>query len=186
MRRAACSSTAHQARVGAAAPRKVGDPSRVLAALCKLPVGFFFLAAVPMALPLMPALERHALLQRAALIRVLVAHAPAVLLALLVAGVALTRVHRGQSGLQDLVGIGIGRYGSIADRSAAPHPEGRAHRAVVVADGGRGTDRAGCRCAAEWLAREVPQGPLVHRRTDFNTLSDGARATVIRRPRTSC
>jgi hypothetical protein len=100
-------------------------PALVLAALCKLPVGFFFLAAVPMALPLMPAQERHALLQRAALIRVLVAHAPAVLLALLVAGVALTRVHHGQSpgfGLQDLVGIGIRRYGSIAETIGVPRP----------------------------------------------------------------
>jgi 4-amino-4-deoxy-L-arabinose transferase-like glycosyltransferase len=97
----------------------------VLAALCKLPVGFFFLASLPMALPFMPAQERGALLRPNVLIRLLAAHAPAMLLALLVAGVALVRVRQGRSpgfGLQDLMAIGMGQYGSIAAAIGVPRP----------------------------------------------------------------
>jgi len=85
----------------------------VLAALSKLPVGFIFLTSMPLALLLMPAQERRALMQRQVLVRIAVAHFPAVLLALAVIVVALVRMRRGKPpgfGVQDLVGIGLGGY----------------------------------------------------------------------------
>jgi len=97
----------------------------VLAALCKLPVGFFFLAALPLTLPFMPDRDRAALLRPDVLRRLLGAHAPAVLLALLMAGVALVRVLHGRSpgfGLQDLMGIGMGWFASIAAVIGVPRP----------------------------------------------------------------
>lgn len=89
----------------------------VLAALSKLPVGFVFLSSMPLALLLMPADERRTLLHTAALTRLVVAHVPAALLAVAVIVVALVRVRRGQVagfGVQDFIGISLGRYQGIA------------------------------------------------------------------------
>jgi 4-amino-4-deoxy-L-arabinose transferase-like glycosyltransferase len=97
----------------------------VLAALAKLPVGFIFLTSMPLALLLMPAHKRRALVQPPALARVIAAHAPAALLALTVVGVAVVRLRRGQSpgfGLQDLIGIGMGHYHGIAAAIGVPRP----------------------------------------------------------------
>jgi 4-amino-4-deoxy-L-arabinose transferase-like glycosyltransferase len=99
--------------------------SLVLAALCKLPVGFVFLGSLPLALPLMPAPARRALLRPPALRRALAAHAPAILLALAVLLVAMLRLRRGQSpgfGLQDLAGVGLGRYPDIAASLGVARP----------------------------------------------------------------
>jgi hypothetical protein len=89
----------------------------VLAALCKFPVGFVFLASMPLALLLLPSHERRTLLRPPALAKVLAAHAPAALLALVVSVTAIIRVARGQPpgfGLQDLMGVGMGQYQDIA------------------------------------------------------------------------
>jgi 4-amino-4-deoxy-L-arabinose transferase-like glycosyltransferase len=97
----------------------------VLAALSKLPVGFFFLAAMPLALLLMPADERRGMLSRPVLAKVIVAHMPAALLTLGVIGVAVVRMRRGQVpgfGVQDLIGIGMGRYHDIAAAIGVPPP----------------------------------------------------------------
>jgi hypothetical protein len=91
--------------------------SLVLVAFCKFPVGFFFLIAMPLALLLMPAHERRELLRPPVLRNLLGAHAPAVLLAAAVVVAAFLRVRSGRSpgfGLQDLMGIGAGRYKDIA------------------------------------------------------------------------
>ena len=91
--------------------------SLVLEAFCKFPIGFYFLIATPMALLLMPSRERRELLRRPALWNLLGAHVPAALLAAAVGGVAYIRVRSGHSpgfGLQDLMGIGAGRYHDIA------------------------------------------------------------------------
>jgi hypothetical protein len=96
----------------------------VVAAFCKLPVGFVFMASMPMALLLMPALERRRLL-RPGLTKVLAAHAPVTLLAMLVLVTAVLRLRHGQSpgfGLQDLIGIGIGHYRDIATTIGVPRP----------------------------------------------------------------
>jgi 4-amino-4-deoxy-L-arabinose transferase-like glycosyltransferase len=97
----------------------------VVAALSKLPVGFVFLISMPMALVLMPAPERRRLLAAPDLAKVLAAHAPATLVALLVLGVAALRMRRGQSpgfGLQDLLGVGMGHYPGIAASMGVPRP----------------------------------------------------------------
>jgi hypothetical protein len=97
----------------------------VVAALCKLPVGFVFLISMPMALLLMPAPERRRLLGPPDLAKVLAAHAPATLFALLMLGVAALRMRRGQSpgfGLQDLLGVGLGQYPGIATSMGVPRP----------------------------------------------------------------
>lgn len=97
----------------------------VLAALCKLPVGFVFLGSLPLALLLMPAPARRALLRPPALTRALAAHGPAILLALAVLLVAMLRLRRGQSpgfGLQDLAGVGLGRYPDIATSMGVARP----------------------------------------------------------------
>jgi len=99
--------------------------SLVLAALCKLPVGFIFLIATPLALWVMPATERSRLLRAPALARLLMAHAPVVLLALLVFVVAVIRTRHGQSpgfGLSDLVGIGLGHYQDPGAAAGVSHP----------------------------------------------------------------
>jgi 4-amino-4-deoxy-L-arabinose transferase-like glycosyltransferase len=91
--------------------------SLVLVAFCKFPVGFFYLITMPLALLLMPSHERRGLLRPPALRNLLGAHAPAALLAAAVLVAALIRVRSGRSagfGLQDLVGIGAGRYHDIA------------------------------------------------------------------------
>jgi hypothetical protein len=85
----------------------------VLAACCKLPVGFVFLTSMPLALALMPVDMRRRYLQGAVLAKLLAAHGPAILLAMAVAGLSLVRWQRGQTpgfGVQDLVGIGLGGY----------------------------------------------------------------------------
>jgi hypothetical protein len=97
----------------------------VLAALCKLPVGFVFLTAMPLGLLLMPAHERRTLLHRPALAKVLVAHLPALVLALAVAVVVVMRTQRGQVpgfGVQDLIGIGLGRYHDIGAAIGVQRP----------------------------------------------------------------
>jgi 4-amino-4-deoxy-L-arabinose transferase-like glycosyltransferase len=89
----------------------------VLAAFCKFPVGFVFLASMPLALLLLPSHERQTLLHPPVLAKVLAAHAPAALLALIVAATAIIRVAHGQPpgfGLQDLLGVGMGQYQDIA------------------------------------------------------------------------
>jgi hypothetical protein len=91
--------------------------SFMLAAFCKFPVGFVFLITLPLALLLMPSDARAGLLQRPALTKLLLAHAPVVLLGMLVMSVAIGRVHGGRLpgfGLQDLMGIGLAGYPDIA------------------------------------------------------------------------
>jgi 4-amino-4-deoxy-L-arabinose transferase-like glycosyltransferase len=98
--------------------------SLVLAPLCKIPVGFIFLTSIPLALLLMPAPERRRLLQPPALAKLLAAHAPAALLALLMILVAVIRWRRGQTlgfGLQDLTGIGLGYYQDIGIGISRPN-----------------------------------------------------------------
>jgi hypothetical protein len=89
----------------------------VLASFCKFPVGFVFLIAMPLALLLMPPHERGHWLRQPLSAKLLAAHAPAVLLALVVIVVAMIRWHRGQSpgfGLRDFAGIAMGGYQNIA------------------------------------------------------------------------
>lgn len=89
----------------------------VLAAFCKFPVGFVFLISMPLALLLMPPGNRRSLMQQPVLTKLLAAHAPGVLLVLIVIVTALIRSQRHQSpgfGLQDFVGIALGRYDDIA------------------------------------------------------------------------
>ncbi len=96
----------------------------VLAAFCKFPVGFVFLISMPLALLLMPPHERLGLLHQPVLTRLLASHAPAALLALGVIVAAIIRLRRGQSpgfGLQDLVGVGMGRYRGIGAAIGIPH-----------------------------------------------------------------
>lgn len=90
--------------------------SLVLAAMCKLPVGFIFVLVLPLALALMPPTMRSEL-TRPSLAKLMASQAPVWLLALAVAGIAALRFERGQLpgfGLQDLFGIGAGRYQDIA------------------------------------------------------------------------
>jgi hypothetical protein len=97
----------------------------VLAAFCKFPVGFVFLVSMPLALAMMPASQRRPLLVAPQLARLLAALAPVAVLALVVIGVAVIRWQRGQSpgfGLQDLLGIGLGRYHTIGAGSGGPRP----------------------------------------------------------------
>jgi 4-amino-4-deoxy-L-arabinose transferase-like glycosyltransferase len=99
--------------------------SLVVAAFCKFPVGFVFLVSMPLALLLMPSCERRRLLEAPHLTRLLLAHAPVVMLAVIVAVVAGVRLHSGRSpgfGLQDLAGIGLGQYQNIGAGSGGPRP----------------------------------------------------------------
>jgi hypothetical protein len=99
--------------------------SLVLAAFCKFPVGFVFLASMPLALLLLPSHERRTMLHPPVLAKVLTAHAPAVLLALVVAVTAIVRLARGQSpgfGLQIVMGVGMGQYQDIAMAIGVPRP----------------------------------------------------------------
>jgi 4-amino-4-deoxy-L-arabinose transferase-like glycosyltransferase len=98
--------------------------SLVLAAFCKFPVGFVFLISMPLALALMPTAQRRPLLQ-AHLTRLPAALAPVALLGLAVIAVGFIRWRRGQLpgfGLQDLLGIGLGHYQSIAAEIGVPRP----------------------------------------------------------------
>ena len=95
----------------------------VLAAFCKFPVGFVFLIAMPLALLLMPSHARRSLLRPPTLTRLLAAHAPVALLALVVIIVVVIRMHSGRPpgfGVQDLIGIGTGRYHDIAGVIGVP------------------------------------------------------------------
>jgi 4-amino-4-deoxy-L-arabinose transferase-like glycosyltransferase len=95
----------------------------VLAAFCKFPVGFVFLIAMPLALLLMPSHERRTLLRPPALTKLLAAHAPVALLALVVIIVIVIRMRSGRLpgfGVQDLIGIGTGRYRDIAGVIGVP------------------------------------------------------------------
>jgi 4-amino-4-deoxy-L-arabinose transferase-like glycosyltransferase len=97
----------------------------VLAAFCKFPVGFVFLASMPLALLLLPSHERRTLLHPPVLAKVLAAHAPAAVLALVVSVTALIRMAHGQPpgfGLQDLMGVGMGQYQDIATVIGVPRP----------------------------------------------------------------
>lgn len=97
----------------------------VLAAFCKLPVGFIFFVSMPLALALMPASQRQRLPVKAHLTRLLVALAPVALLGLAVIVAAVIRWQRGLSpgfGLQDLLGIGLGHYQSIGAGIGGPRP----------------------------------------------------------------
>lgn len=91
--------------------------SLLLAASCKLPVGFIFALTAPLALVFMPAEARSALLRRPVMARLIAAHLPLFLLALAVTAAATLRLRQGQPpgfGIQDLVGIGAGSYADIA------------------------------------------------------------------------
>ena len=95
----------------------------VLAAFCKFPVGFVFLIAMPLALLLMPLHERRTLLRPPVVTKLLTAHVPLALLALVVIIVAISQARRGRPlgfGLQDLLGIGVGRYHDIAETIGIP------------------------------------------------------------------
>lgn len=97
--------------------------SLVLAAFCKFPVGFVFLMAMPLALLLMPRHERRILLRPPVVTKLLAAHVPVALLALVVIIVAVIQAHRGRPlgfGLQMLLGIGGGRYHDIAETIGIP------------------------------------------------------------------
>lgn len=97
----------------------------VLAALSKLPVGFVFLISVPLALLLMPAHDRRAMLHAPMLTRLIVAHVPVALLTVAVIVVAVVRLQRGQVpgfGVQDFLGISAGLYQGIAAAIGVPRP----------------------------------------------------------------
>jgi 4-amino-4-deoxy-L-arabinose transferase-like glycosyltransferase len=97
----------------------------VLAAFCKFPVGFVFLASLPLALLLMPAPERQRLLARPALTKAIAAQIPATCLASAVLLAAFLRLQRGQSpgfGIQDLLGIGLGYYEGIETAMGVGRP----------------------------------------------------------------
>jgi hypothetical protein len=73
----------------------------------------------------MPARERRGLLQPPGWAKVLVAHAPAAGLAVGILTAGVLRARRGQFpgfGLQDLMGIGLGRYPAIAAAIGIPRP----------------------------------------------------------------
>ena len=100
--------------------------SLVLVAFCKLPVGFFFVGAAPLALASMPADERRYWLGGPRLRLLLLAHAPVLVMATAVAVIAGIRWHSGRIpgfGLQDLLGIGLGQYQNIAAGNGGPRPD---------------------------------------------------------------
>jgi len=88
----------------------------VFGALSKLPVGFVLIIEVPLALLLMPAPSRRMLLRAPQFGRLLAAHVPVILLAVLVVGTAIVRVRHGLApgfGLTDFAGVGLGAYRDI-------------------------------------------------------------------------
>jgi 4-amino-4-deoxy-L-arabinose transferase-like glycosyltransferase len=96
-----------------------------LAALCKLPVGFVVLSAIPLALLLMPAWQRQPLLLPPVRGWLLRAHVPTVLLGMVVLLVAVFRWRHGHTpgfGVQDLVGVGGGGAGDIGAAMGVPRP----------------------------------------------------------------
>ena len=97
----------------------------VIGAVCKLPVGFVLLDTMPLAVMLMPREQRRALMEGQVLRRALAAHAPAIVLALLVFGMAFIRMRRGLVpgfGLQDLIAIGAGPQYDIAATIGVARP----------------------------------------------------------------
>jgi len=100
--------------------------SLVLAAFCKMPIGFVFLTSIPIALLLMPVCERQRMLrQPAVLAKLLMAHAPVAVLALVVAITAVIRWRHGHSpgfGLQDLAGIGLGNNQEMGAGAGVSRP----------------------------------------------------------------
>ena len=100
--------------------------SLVLAAFCKMPIGFVFLASVPFALLLMPTPERQRmLLQPRAIAKLLMAHAPVVVLGLVVVVTAVIRWRHGHSpgfGLRDLAGIGLGNNQDMGAGAGVSRP----------------------------------------------------------------
>jgi len=100
--------------------------SLVLAAFCKMPIGFVFLTSIPIALLLMPVCERQRMLrQPAVLAKLLMAHAPVAMLALVVVITAVIRWRHGHSpgfGLQDLAGIGLGNNQEMGAGAGVSRP----------------------------------------------------------------
>lgn len=97
----------------------------MLAAFCKFPVGFVFLFAMPLALWMIPAVDRQSLTRVPSSIRLLAAYTPVAALLLVVAMVGIYRLHKGLSpgfGIQDLMGIGFGRYSDIGAAIGVPRP----------------------------------------------------------------
>jgi 4-amino-4-deoxy-L-arabinose transferase-like glycosyltransferase len=97
-----------------------------VAALCKLPVGFILLVWMPLAVALMPAAQRQTLLRHPFKAQSLVAHAPAMLMALCVILVGGIRAAHGASpgfGLRDLFGVGLGQYEDIGAAIGVPRPD---------------------------------------------------------------
>ena len=94
-----------------------------LGALCKLPVGFIFLLPVALALLLMPRAQRSTLLQSWP--KLVAAVMPTVLLAVLIAVIALHEARTGVPlafGIQDLLGLGAGAYGDVAQVMGTARP----------------------------------------------------------------
>jgi hypothetical protein len=98
----------------------------LVAACCKLPVGFVLSVALPLGIALMPSDQRRNLLLQPGAPRLLVAAVvPVVLLALAVFVVAAIRVRRGQDpgfGLADLHGIALGGYVTLGTGGRLPRP----------------------------------------------------------------
>ena len=98
----------------------------VLAAFCKFPMGFVFLAAMPLALLCMPSGIRQNLLRAPASTKLLAVHVPVGLLLVVVATVAFVRLRRGLVpgfGLQHVVGIGLGHYAGVAEAIGIAPPD---------------------------------------------------------------
>jgi 4-amino-4-deoxy-L-arabinose transferase-like glycosyltransferase len=99
--------------------------SLLLVAISKFPIGFEMLVAVPLALLLMPEAARRPLLMQPALGKLAAAQMPALLLLLLVIGVAIFRLRRGHApgfGIQDFIGIGLGQYRELAASIGVSRP----------------------------------------------------------------
>lgn len=97
----------------------------LLSAFCKMPVGFIFVIAMPLALLLMPGEERRHFLRQPALGRMAAAHTPALVLAACMAILAVIRIRQGRPpgfGLADLMGVGMGQYRGIAETIGLPRP----------------------------------------------------------------
>jgi 4-amino-4-deoxy-L-arabinose transferase-like glycosyltransferase len=139
----------------------------VLGAIAKLPVGFVLLIAVPMALLLMPAQLRRDLLRAPARTRLLLAHAPVMLLAVLIVLIALARLRRGQApgfGLSDFLGVGLGGYRGIGAAMGVAPPTLLGELAAqlswpVTAIGAIGVAMGAC--LGEWRLRWLAAAALL-------------------------
>lgn len=97
----------------------------VIVAFCKLPVGFVFMICMPVAISLAPAEQRRQWIGRSRFLQLFAAHAPASLLLLGMAIAAVVQVHRGHApnfGLEDLLGLGAGRYSNITADTGVARP----------------------------------------------------------------